>query len=91
VKTNDPTLGPGTALKMPLVISVVGAAFIVGGGLASVRSELVKLNESVVRLERRIADSWTDRDMVMWCALLRQNNTTNLHVPDVDEVRKFTQ
>jgi hypothetical protein len=91
VKNDDPTLGPGTSLKLPLVISIVGAAFVVGGGLVSVRSELVKLNDSVVRLERRISDSWTERDMTLWCTLLKQANGTNLHVPDVEQVRHYTQ
>jgi hypothetical protein len=87
----DPSIGPGTSFRLPIVVSVVGAAFVVGGGLASVRSELVKLNDSVVRLEQRISDSWTERDMAMWCVLFRQSNQTNLHIPDVEAVRKLTQ
>ena len=91
MKNYEATLGVGTSLKLPLVISIVGAAFVVGGGLVSVRSELSKLNESVVRLERRISDSWTERDMAMWCAMFKQYNSTNLHVPDVESVRRYTQ
>lgn len=76
------TLGPETKMQLKWVLSLLASAVVVGSMFASVKSDLAMM-------KAHIAQDWTDRDMAVWVAFFKNQNPTNLGIPEVESVKRF--
>lgn len=75
-------IGPDTKMQLKWVLSLLVSAVVVGGMFASVKSDLALM-------KIHVAQDWTARDMAIWLAFFKNQNSTNLCVPEVDTAKRF--